>query len=175
MARGTPFLVGKTHRTNIALTAGAALEAAAAANLLAMVTLADAATTKPAFTCATRALTVAAHRFCTALADIGFVGGDGPAAVAAVLTIPEGQLDEGALAVVGPQEVRHEMEKIQQSTLEEGLTNGGSSIALAKDFIDDMRVGDARSGRGGMRLECDHSVGQLRGQSPQIESDLEGP
>ena len=49
---------------------------------------------------------------------------------------------KGLLRVVGPQQVRDELEEVEQPALRQGLANGHAAVALTEDLVEDVGMRD---------------------------------
>lgn len=174
MASGAPFLVIEAAAADALAAAAAGRKTAATIGVVTGLAFRDAACAKGGFAAAAGSLAVVADRSFTLFAVETLFGGDEIAAIGAGLAVPVRQRHKRALGVVGPQQIRHEHEKIQQSALVERLPDGLTAIAFTKRFIDHVRMGDALAGCGWVRIERDHPVRRLGFQPGPVEPDLEG-
>lgn len=105
--------------------------------------LADTAGAETAAAITASGLALAADCVLAALAKDAILGRNGFTAIAAILAIPQCELDEGAVAVVGPQQIHDELKKVQQPPLDDRLSDGGPSFAFAKHLVEYVRMRDS--------------------------------
>lgn len=117
-------------------------------------------------------VTFIAQRNSTTAAAVEFLLVGQVTTVIAALALPILNRHVRALAVVCPQDARHEHKEIEQATLDQGQANGRTALAFAEYFVDHVGMGDRVARVGRMGFLGNHAVRGLGRESAPIESNL---
>jgi hypothetical protein len=134
-----------------------------------------AGTAQPSLAAGARFETIEAQVPVATFAKRPVVLSDKAAAISAGSAFPVGERAIRAVAVIGIEDLGHDLEKIGQSTGEQGAANRLLSIALAERLVPHMGMGDVARLRRGIWAQSDDVVAPMPTDPLPMQADHKGP